>query len=319
MPNVLTTPARSLLRLTLTITLFFLGCLLPVIGVFFLAILPLVLFVLSMVNEPGKVMTALIFSAGTILIGLTMFASAWPVFALVVMAAAGVIAASLARNHYAIDVVIALPCLFVLGMIVFFLVYGGIRASVSPWELTTQYIRESVELNIRLYSRLPLSPEDLAAIQSGKDGIISLFTKIFPGLCFIAVTATMWLNILIGRYLLKSSSLLVKSLESWSEWKAPYWMVWVFIAGGIASFLPFERLSFPGINLFLAASFIYFLHGLAIVGFFFQSKNITVFFRFIAYFLIAIQQILMLAIALIGFLDIWIDFRKYLRHSDSNI
>jgi hypothetical protein len=37
------------------------------------------------------------------------------------------------------------------------------------------------------------------------------------------------------------------------------------------------------------------------------------FFRFLAYFLIAIQQMLMIAIAAVGFFNLWIDFRKYFR------
>jgi len=35
------------------------------------------------------------------------------------------------------------------------------------------------------------------------------------------------------------------------------------------------------------------------------------FFRYLYYFLIAVQQILMIPIALIGLFDIWFDFRKF--------
>ncbi|MDD5524767.1 MAG: DUF2232 domain-containing protein, partial [Smithella sp.] len=64
-------------------------------------------------------------------------------------------------------------------------------------------------------------------------------------------------------------------------------------------------------NIFLVTSFIYLLQGLAIVSFFFQKKNVPFFFRYLFYFLIAVQQILMIPIVAIGLFDIWIDFRKY--------
>lgn len=316
-PNILTTTAPSMARLILTITAFFLASLIPVIGVFFLAVLPGVLFVLSMVNDPEKVIPALAFSAGGLLIILSAVASGWPVFALAAMAAAGVLAAHLTRNQYSIEAVIGFACLFVLAMLVVFLMITGMRVSVSPWDLVHQYIRESVEINIRLYSRLPLGPEEQAAIQAGKDGIVALFTKIFPALCFIAVAGTLWLNILAGRRMLARLNSSAHRFEPLSHWMAPSWLVWIFIAAGIAIFLPAEKMNFAGINLFLAAAFLYFLQGLAIVSFYFQARKTSAFLRGLAYFLIAVQQILMLAIALIGFLDIWIDFRKHLRQSES--
>jgi len=72
-----------------------------------------------------------------------------------------------------------------------------------------------------------------------------------------------------------------------------------------------------GVNVFLTAAFVYFLQGLSIVSFFFQNKDISLFFRWLFYFLIAIQQMLMIAIAAVGFLDLWIDFRKFFRKTQT--
>ncbi len=72
-----------------------------------------------------------------------------------------------------------------------------------------------------------------------------------------------------------------------------------------------EEANFFSWNIFLVICFIYLLQGLAIVSFFFQIKNVPNFFRFLFYFLIAVQQILMIPIAAIGLFDIWVDFRKF--------
>jgi uncharacterized protein YybS (DUF2232 family) len=184
---------------------------------------------------------------------------------------------------------------------------------MSPWQLLEKHITEAVELNIQLYSRLPLNPEEINAIKNSKPMVIQFFTKISPALCIISILFTILINALMGNKLLHKHGVAPLKLSALPEWRAPNWLVWIFIAGGGLSFLPQTHISFLGINIFLVASFIYFLQGLAIVSFFFQSKGISIFFRWLFYFLIAIQQIVMIAIAAVGFFDIWIDFRKYFR------
>jgi uncharacterized protein YybS (DUF2232 family) len=186
-------------------------------------------------------------------------------------------------------------------------------ASMSSWALVEKYITEAVELNINLYGRLPIAAEEISAIQDSKDTIIYVFARIFPALCVIAISGTVWINVLAGHKRLTKSGILLPGLSGLSEWKAPSWLVWVFIAAGGLSFLPHTQISFVGINFFLITAFLYLLQGLAIVSFFFQNKNISIFFRILIYFLIAVQQILMIAIAAVGFFDLWIDFRKYFR------
>jgi uncharacterized protein YybS (DUF2232 family) len=221
--------------------------------------------------------------------------------------------AQTARKNYSIEFVVLLPSFVILSAIAVYFVYGGMQLSISPWQLLEKHITEAVELNIKLYSRLPLKPEEIKSITDSKPSVILLFTRIFPALCVIAVLFTIWINALMGNKLLRKPGANLSKFSALSEWRAPNWLVWIFIAGGGLSFVPHNPISYLGINIFLVASFIYLLQGLAIVSFFFQSKNISIFFRWPFYFLIAIQQILMIAIAAVGFFDIWIDFRKYFR------
>jgi len=83
--------------------------------------------------------------------------------------------------------------------------------------------------------------------------------------------------------------------------------------------MPHKSLNFIGINIFLAVCFVYLLQGLAIVSFLFQSKNVPLFFRTIFYFLIAVQQILVIPIAAIGLFNTWFDFRKYFQKDNKEV
>ena len=304
---------NSFLRLLLTITLFLAASLLPFAGLVFLLFLPLVLYVLCFLADPGKTLIAFLASLCVVTILLWALNASAPAPALAAAGFAGMLMFWTVQKRFSVEGVVLLPSLLLVGAIAFYFIYGGMQLSITPWQLVEKHIQEAVELNIRLYSRLPLNVEEIQSITNSKPQMISLLTMIFPALCVIAAVFTVWINLLAAGRLLKSRGILPAPLSALSEWSAPAWLVWIFIAAGGMSAVPMAPVRFSGVNLFLVASFIYFLQGLAIVSFFFQHRNISPFFRFLAYFLIAIQQMLMIAIAAVGLFNLWVDFRKYLR------
>ena len=301
------------LRLLLIVILFLAASLIPFIGLLFLAVLPLVLFVLGTLNDPMKTLIALLSGLCLTLIFLSFMHIALPVIAMAAMGLAGIVMTFAARKNYSINSVVLLPSLVILTAIAFYFIYGAMQLSISPWQLLERHVTEAVDMNIKLYSQLPFDPEEIKSLKESKATIVQLFTRIFPALCIIAALFTIWINLLIGNRFVRKAGIVPPGLSAPSEWKAPNWLVWFLIASGGIAFIPHVHISYIGINIFLIAVFVYLLQGLAIVSFFFQNRNISMFFRWLFYFLIAIQQILMIAIAAVGFFDIWIDFRKYFR------
>lgn len=304
---------NSFLRLLLIITLSLAACLLPFAGLFFLLFLPLVLYVLCFLADPGKTLITFLASLCVVAILLWVLNTSAPAPALAAAGLAGMLMFWTVQKRFSVEGVVLLPSLLLVGAIAFYFIYGGMQLSITPWQLVERHIQEAVELNIRLYSRLPLNAEEIQSIANSKPQMISLFTMIFPALCVIATVFSIWINLIAAGRLLRSRGILPSHLSALSEWSAPAWLVWIFIAAGAMSAVPAPPVRFLGINLLLAVSFIYFLQGLAIVSFFFQQRNISSFFRFLVYFLIAIQQMLMITIATVGFFNLWVDFRKYLR------
>ncbi len=306
-----------LLRLVLIFTFFLAAALIPFVGVTFLVMLPQVMFVLCLQNDQRKTVIAFLIPLCAFLIILALMKTVMPVLALGTMGLAGLAMARAVRKNYSLETLVLLPSFILLSVLAFYFIYGGMQLSISPWQLVQKHIQEAVELNISLYSRLPLSPDEIRSIQNSKDSIIRLFTDIFPALCAIAVLFTVWINLLIAKRILMKSGIVPQQLANLSEWKAPAWLVWFFLAAGALIVISHTQISFAGVNLFLSLSFIYLLQGFAIVSFFFEQKNISPFFRSLFYFFIAIQQILMIAIAALGFFDIWVDFRKYFRNDQA--
>ena len=300
-------------KLLLIITFFSAASLIPFIGLLFLMTLPMVLFILYLLNDQTKTLLAFLVVLCAMAIVLSSIHSIIPVFALTVMGLAGMVMARTTQKNYSIEIITILPSLILLGAIGFYVFYSASQLSISPIQLIEKYFTQAVELNIQFYSRMPLKPEELKAIQDSKPAVIQIFTGISPALCIIAVLFTVWMNTLMGNRMLNKVGVVLPQISALCKWRAPGWLVWLFIAGGSLSLLAQTNIRFWGLNVFLVASFIYLLQGLAIVSFFFQHKNIPFFFRWLSYFLIAIQQILMIAIAVMGLFDIWIDFRKYFR------
>jgi uncharacterized protein YybS (DUF2232 family) len=281
--------------------------------------LPMVLFILFLQNDPTKTLLSFLIVLCTMAILLSALHSVIPVLALTAMGLAGMLMARAAQKNYSIEIIMILPSLILLGAIAFFVFYSASQLSISPLQLIEKYFTQAVELNIKFYSQLPLKPEELKMIQDSKPAVVAFFTGIFPAICIIAALFTVWINTLVGNRVLYKAGVVLPQLSSLCEWRAPAWLVWFFIAGGGLSLLAQTNIRLVGLNVFLVVSFIYLLQGLAIVRFFFQQKDIPFFFRGLGYFLIAIQQILMIAIALTGLFDIWIDFRKYFRKDQASV
>ncbi len=93
-------------------------------------------------------------------------------------------------------------------------------------------------------------------------------------------------------------------------WKAPEVLVWGVIGCGLALFIPITALKVIGLNGLLILMTVYFFQGIAIVSFYFEKKRFPRVIRFFLYALIALQQLILLAVIGLGFFDMWVNFRR---------
>ena len=93
-------------------------------------------------------------------------------------------------------------------------------------------------------------------------------------------------------------------------WKAPEYLVWGVIGCGLSLFLPNTAIKVIGLNGLLILMTVYFFQGIAIVSFYFDKKRLPRFVRVFLYTLIALQQLILLAVIGLGFFDLWVNFRR---------
>ena len=305
-------PNNHFLKLLLIISSFvFATAFIPVIGSICLVFLPMILFLNGTVNDKTKTAAAFLIPFSLLLLLSTLLHLNLPTIAIFTMGVAGLFIAQIAAQNGSVEKIIIYPALFIIASICFYFIYGGFVLSVNPWQLVVKYIATTIEENINLYSQLPLKTEDINYIKDNEKNIIDGFTQIFPSLIIITSTLIVWANFLLGKQILGKAGITWPNLTALARWKAPELIIWIFIISGGLFFVPHKDINFFSLNIFLVACFIYLLQGLAIVSFFFQNRKVPLFFRYLFYFLIAVQQFLMIPIIAVGLFDIWIDFRKY--------
>jgi uncharacterized protein YybS (DUF2232 family) len=289
----------------------------PFIGPLFLFLLPMILFMNGAVNGTMKTSGMFLFSFSLLLILAVVLHLDVPAIAVFTMGMAGLFMTQFAAKNFSVGKTILFPALFIIGAICFYFGYDAVVLGTNPWQLVKNFITVTIGESVKFYSQMPLKAEDIQIIKDNEKDIVMGFIQIFPSLVIILSVFTIWVNLLLGKYYLARAGIVYPQFVALTRWKFPEFIIWIFIVSGALLFIPQKDINFVSLNLFLVICFVYLLQGLAIVSFLFQSKNVPFFFRYLFYFLIAVQQFLMIPIMAIGLFDIWVDFRKLIQKNQT--
>jgi uncharacterized protein YybS (DUF2232 family) len=222
----------------------------------------------------------------------------------------GVMIAEVLKKKYSLDKSVISASLALFGIVIGFIGYQALRAGISPWLLLERHVANLIRENIKIYTQLNIADEQIRLISDNVPQIVDFFTGIFPALALSGAVITVCLNVLAVRRLLKQSCLLFPNFGDLALWKAPEKLVWALIAAGGMLLAPLDILNTIGMNLLIICCLIYLFQGLAIVGFFFRRKGVPNVLRWLFYFLILIQQYMVIFVIALGLFDVWVDFRK---------
>ena len=225
----------------------------------------------------------------------------------------GIILSEILKQGYSIEKTIMYPVVALLVIWSSFILYQSSISGVSPWSVIENYIDSNIRDNIQLYAKLDVPEEQINLIRDNANQIAGFFVNIFPALALISATFTVWVNLLLWREISHKNKSWYPDFGDLSCWKAPEILVWLLIVSGGMLLIPVEWIKFTGLNLLTICLFVYLLQGLAIVGFFFRSRNVPKLLRMMFYFLIFAQQYITILIAATGLFDLWINFRKHIR------
>lgn len=197
------------------------------------------------------------------------------------------------------------------------LVGQSVLAGEMPWAVISAYITKSFQESIELSAQMGgAQSEQIALIKSNMELIIRSLLYVFPALSFIGIAFIVCLNVLVGRGLFLVNGMAYPDFGELTKWKTLDQTIWILILAGAAVLIPSVLglkslwVVIVGLNLLIVVLFAYFLQGLAIVEFYFKTRHVSGLLRFMFYFLLMIQQYLMIFISIVGIFDLWADFRK---------
>lgn len=278
----------------------------PLIGLF----MPLPIFFYAF--RLGRIRGAAVFVLSLAVVSAAVFFSALDVNIAVLFLAGsfGLILSEIFRKGLSIERTVFYSVLSILILGSFFIVYHLLTTGQDPMLLVESYISEGIQESIGVYAQLGISPEQLSEIRKSAPVIVKTILNLFPALVIVSAVSFVLINILAGRAIFQRLGTPSPDFGDLSFWKIPDQMVWFVILAGGLILIPRVDVRIIGLNLLIIFLFFYLFQGFAIISYFFRKKNVPLFFRGIIYFLIFAQNFLFLIVMVLGFADIWIDFRK---------
>jgi uncharacterized protein YybS (DUF2232 family) len=222
----------------------------------------------------------------------------------------GFLLSEILKRNLSVEKTFLLASLVLFSCFIGFALYHAVRTGITPWQMIERYTSGIIQENIKLYSHLNISEEQIQLIRESTPQITHFFTGIFPALVLSGTVFTVWINLFFARRLFRIHGLAFPDFGDLAAWKAPERLVWVLIVAGGMMLVPIEGLTVVGINFLIICSLIYLFQGLAIAAFFFREKRIPMIVRWLFYVLILIQQYMLIIVIAFGLFDMWVDFRK---------
>ncbi|MFO8113133.1 MAG: DUF2232 domain-containing protein [Desulfosalsimonadaceae bacterium] len=222
----------------------------------------------------------------------------------------GLLIGNYVKHNASIEKTVAYPALIVLAGAFFIIVLKGNLSGAGAFGLVSDHIKQNLELTVALYKQVEASEDTIRMLEASVDRIHYALLAIFPAITAAALLIAAWINLLLGRIMLKAAGFQLSALRRLNVWQAPDLLVWGVIACGLFLLLPFQAPRIIALNILIVAMMVYLFQGFAIISFYFDKKKVPVFIRALIYGAVAIQQFLLLFVIGLGFFDTWLNLRR---------
>jgi uncharacterized protein YybS (DUF2232 family) len=293
-----------------TMLLLFASAWIPFIGPFFGLLTPIPFLYYAM--KLGRYHGLKVFALTLLIVGLIGKLTGYPqiVFFCLEFGLVGLIISEIYRRKLSFGLTIFWGTLFALTVSAIFLSLIALSEKMGPFEMVLEYFRTNLKTTIGLYENAGLDPEKVLQLREYGRAVTEMIAKVYPSLMIICTGLVVWIVVVLSKPLFRLRNLEYPDFGNMDQWEAPEMMVWGLIASGFALFFPMAGIRFLAINGLIVMLVIYAFGGLSIGLFFLNKYNVPPWIRFGVYFLIIIQQIVWLGLAMVGLFDQWVDFRK---------
>lgn len=281
--------------------------LIPLVGIFCSLLLPLPTLYYRI--KLGRTISALIPIIGLVLLVVVMNTLPFDIVFVAVLLIIGFSLGELLESHFSIEKTVLVTCGLVFLGGAFSLTFISAATGHSLLADFSQSVANNREFLLQLYQSMGLPAEGIPDFTRFLDEIQKIVIRILPALVVTTTFFIIWINLLLGRSLLKSRQMVYPAYDRLNLWQAPDHLVWGIIGCGLLMLIPDDFSKTIGLNGLITLMMVYFFQGIAIVSFFFEKMQVPRFAKIMLYALLVLQEVLLVVIA-IGFIDVWANFRK---------
>jgi len=209
---------------------------------------------------------------------------------------------------------------FLVLTLVWFLYWSGLALlhQTNPYTNLVLELDKGLSSGLVLYEEsAELAPETLESVRNAVQLLRVYIPKILPALLVSALLSTVWLNLLLGNWLLRKKNSELAPWPEYNKWKVPDPFVWLVVLSGVMFLLLPQPLSLLGLNGLIVCSTVYFFQGLAIAASLLNRWSVPRLIRVLIYALIFIQTYGIIVMSFLGLVDVWADFRKLNQAGDN--
>lgn len=207
------------------------------------------------------------------------------------------------------------------GIVLLAVFFHGFQLSMTPMAVVQKAFQANLEMVQKVYQDMGMAKEQLAFLRDSSPVLGYWAGMLFPSLLFAAYFflngLTMVMVSLLGRWRHTPISWGKGSLfENFAVYQQT---IWFLIGLWVAVLLPGipELVRFFLYNGIFVLVFFYFLQGMAIIHCYLKKFQVGTGGRVFIYFLLIAFHFLLVAVAMIGLFDMWVDFRKFARQAKS--
>jgi len=228
----------------------------------------------------------------------------------------GLVISELFKRQLPIGATIFWGTAAMLFMGVVFLFLSEIPKGRETVDIILGHLRADMNKMVELSQQSGYEQGKIDQIKQGLDSWFNWITRLYPAIIIVGTGLVVWINVILSKSVFRIGRLSYPDFGDVTRWRAPEFLVWGIIGSGFALFLPSAGIKFVAENLLAVLAVIYVFQGLSILMFFFNSHGVPRWARIMMYFLVVLQRIFLVLLALVGLFDHWADFRKIRKKID---
>jgi uncharacterized protein YybS (DUF2232 family) len=280
----------------------------PIVGFAFALFIPLPVLFYQQKYGPQTAMVLVALVTALLSVGLGHIGA--DLFFLALLLLIGLTIGTAFDRSIPLEQIFMLVCGVTLGAGLLLLTAAGVMTGSGVTAMVNNYIALNLQMSIQIYEQLGISEESVTLIRDSLDKLQYVFLRLTPSLAICSVLFATWTTLLLSRLLFPAAGLPVVQMGPLNQWQAPEVLAWPVIACGVSLMMPWSGLKLVAINVLLVAAMIFFFQGMGIIAYMFEKKALPRLLRGILYGMVFVQQLLILLVILVGFFDIWINWRR---------